>query len=598
MEATRRFLFSRSSAASLRQVRLPSSSTTGTSQSSGANEKRAAAAAGTAPPALERKLKPRHVQMMSVAGAFGTGLIISSGTGLMRGGPGSLLIAYVIMGFTVFSVMTALAEMATFATSDRGFPGYATRFADPALGFATGYNYFLKYIVVLANNLTASGIILQYWLPHLNVGIWITVFAPPVILINLFHVRVFGETQYVSGVLKLLVMAMLIISCLVASLLSVPSRGGRIGFRYWRDPGPFASYFHSVAGHDEEGSWGRALGLWACIIQASFAYLGTEVVGMAFGETPNVEKEVPKAIQWTFWRIIVFYIGGAVVLGMNVPYTNEMLMASTGRNAAASPFVIAMRLARIPVLPDVVNACLLIFVLSAACSDIYVASRTLYALSRDSLAPAIFSRTIAPDASSHAPSSLRARIAHLAHGVPIPAVLLSSVFALLAYLNTAAGTSTIFARFVSLVTIFGLLNWIAILITYLSFRAGLRAQRVPRSALPYQGFGQPYLAMAALAVTLCVVLGAGFEAFVPRWDAGAFVTGYLGIVLFVCMFVGAKLLMKTAWVRGSSMDLTSGTAWGRSLEGDEVMWREVPPVTQTAALEHWESRHTENIDEV
>lgn len=135
MEATRRFLFSRSSAASLRQVRLPSSSTTGTSRSSGANEKRgAAAASASAPPALERKLKPRHVQMMSVAGAFGTGLIISSGTGLMRGGPGSLLIAYVIMGLTVFSVMTALAEMATFATSDRGFPGYATRFADPALG--------------------------------------------------------------------------------------------------------------------------------------------------------------------------------------------------------------------------------------------------------------------------------------------------------------------------------------------------------------------------------------------------------------------------------------------------------------------------------
>lgn len=264
----------------------------------------------------------------------------------------------VAVWFSVFLEFSTPLEFSAFS-SDADIPD----------SFATGYNYFLKYIVVLANNLTASGIILQYWLPHLNVGIWITVFAPPVILINLFHVRVFGETQYVSGVLKLLVMAMLIISCLVASLLSVPSRGGRVGFRYWRDPGPFASYFHSVAGHDdEEGSWGRALGLWACIIQASFAYLGTEVVGMAFGETPNVEKEVPKAIQWTFWRIIVFYIGGAVVLGMNVPYTNEMLMASTGRNAAASPFVIAMRLARIPVLPDVVNACLLIFVLSAACS--------------------------------------------------------------------------------------------------------------------------------------------------------------------------------------------------------------------------------------
>ncbi|KAF4541175.1 Amino acid/polyamine transporter I [Lasiodiplodia theobromae] len=218
---------------------------------------------------LTSLLHRRNQTMISVAGAFGTGLIISSGTALLRGGPASLLIAYVLMGANVYIVMTALAEMATYAKMDKGFPGYATRFADPALGFATGYNYFCKYVVVLANNLTAAGIIIQYWRPELNVGIWITIFAFPVIIINLFHVRVFGESQYIAGVVKLVVMTMLIISCLVASLKPVKGRG-MVGFRYWKDPGSFGEYL-------AHGVLGRFLGFWAAFVQAGFAYIGTEV---------------------------------------------------------------------------------------------------------------------------------------------------------------------------------------------------------------------------------------------------------------------------------------------------------------------------------
>ncbi|KAL0261918.1 hypothetical protein SLS55_003351 [Diplodia seriata] len=209
---------------------------------------------------------------------------------------------------------------------------------------------------------TATGIIIQYWRPELNVGIWITVFAIPVLSINFFHVRVFGESQYIAGVVKLLVMTMLIISCLVASLKPVEGRGV-VGFRYWKDSGAFGEYL-------KHGDPGRFLGFWAAFVQAGFAYIGTEVVGAAFGETPNVRKEVPRAIFWTFWRIVFFYIGGVVVLGMSCPYRNEMLVGATHSkaSAAASPFVIAVKLAGFEGLPDVVNASLLVFVLSAACS--------------------------------------------------------------------------------------------------------------------------------------------------------------------------------------------------------------------------------------
>ncbi|OMP88971.1 putative amino-acid permease [Diplodia seriata] len=442
--------------------------------------------------------------------------------------------------------------MATYAKMDKGFPGYATRFADPALGFATGYNYFFKYVVLLANNLTATGIIIQYWRPELNVGIWITVFAIPVLSINFFHVRVFGESQYIAGVVKLLVMTMLIISCLVASLKPVEGRGV-VGFRYWKDSGAFGEYL-------KHGDPGRFLGFWAAFVQAGFAYIGTEVVGAAFGETPNVRKEVPRAIFWTFWRIVFFYIGGVVVLGMSCPYRNEMLVGATHSkaSAAASPFVIAVKLAGFEGLPDVVNASLLVFVLSAACSDIYVASRTLYALSKDHQAPQVFKRTVKQRIPTlRTPLTLRDRLSNLCVGVPLASVLSSSAFFLLGYLNISKSSSTVFGYFVSLVTVFGALNWVSILISYICFSRGLRAQGIRREDLPYQGFLQPYASYISLVITVLLILFNGFDAFIYRFDASRFVTSYIGVLIFAANYYGWKLFAKTKWVKPKEMDLVN-----------------------------------------
>ncbi|KAK7579505.1 hypothetical protein V3481_015301 [Fusarium oxysporum f. sp. vasinfectum] len=133
---------------------------------------------------LKRDFKPHQVFMFSIACAIGTGLVIGTGTALSRGGPGSLLIAYLLIGCTVFFVMTALGEMATFLPMNKGFGGYATRMVDPAFGFATGWNYFFKYIMATPTNLTAAGLVIQYWRPDLNVAIWITVFGIAIVLVN------------------------------------------------------------------------------------------------------------------------------------------------------------------------------------------------------------------------------------------------------------------------------------------------------------------------------------------------------------------------------------------------------------------------------
>ncbi|KAF6809154.1 dicarboxylic amino acid permease [Colletotrichum plurivorum] len=464
---------------------------------------------------LKREFKERHVSMIAVAGAIGTGLIIGSGTGLVRGGPASLLIAYSLIGAVVFFIMTAVGEMATMLPSDKGFAGYATRFVDPAFGYATGWNYFLKYAIVLPNNLTAAGIIIQYWRPDLNVAIFVTTFTVAIVAVNLLHVSFFGEAEFWMSAVKLL-----------------PS-GEVIGFKYWADPGAFGSYL-------VEGPTGRFLGFWAATVQACFAYTGTEVVGVAFGEAPNPRRTIRKAVRQTLWRIVFFYVLGALVLGMSVPYTNDMLIGGTkkGTGAAASPFVVAVQLAGIPVFPHVVNGCLLIFVLSAANSDIYIGSRTLFGLARDGQAPGIFSKTTGK-------------------GVPIYGVAVTSVFAVLAYMNAAKSSSQVFGYLVSLVTVFGTLKWVSVLLSYIQFTRGMKAQGIPRSMMPYRGPLQPYGSYAAFVITVLVVIFNGYNAFIPKFTVSTFMTSYIGVVIYVVNIFSYKVFAKTKKVELHEMDLYS-----------------------------------------
>ncbi|KAL2850668.1 amino acid permease/ SLC12A domain-containing protein [Aspergillus pseudoustus] len=491
---------------------------------------------------LQRAFKGRQVAMFAIACSMGTGLVIGSGTALTRGGPGFFLISYILIGICVFFVMTAMGEMATYIPMSKGFSGYAGRYAHPALGFATGWNYFFAYIIGAPTNLTAAGLIVRYWRPDLNVAIWITVFGLVIILVNVLNVNTFGESEFVLSCIKLTILTMLILCCFIISAGGSPS-GETIGFTYWHTPGAFGQYLLP-------GGKGYLLGWWACMLQACFTYVGTEVVGMTFGETQDPRTNIPFAIRQTFWRILGFYVVGAWSLTMAVPYTDARLVGATQQStsAAASPFVVAISLAGIKVLPDIVNAGLLVFVLSASGSDIYCASRSIYGLAMDGQAPQIFART-------------------LGNGIPVWGVAVAALFVLLGYMNAAREAATVFNYFVSLSTIFSLLNWFSILVSYLNFRRGLRAQGISlEEGKSYRGVLQPYGAYYALFITVLVIIFSGYDAFIPNFQADIFILRYIGLVVYVGNFVFWRFYKKTRCVRPSEMDLTTGLEDG-VLEG-------------------------------
>lgn len=154
----------------------------------------------------------------------------------------------------------------------------------------------------------------------------------------------------------------------------------RIGFRYWKKPGPF-NQLDGIS-----GSEGRFLAFWATFVNAAFSFLGTEIVALAAAEAENPRRNVPKAIRRVFYRILLFYIGGVIVIGWLVPYTDTRLLSTSG-TASASPFVIAINNAQIKALPSIINAVILISAFSAGNSDLYAASRTLYGLACSGQAP-------------------------------------------------------------------------------------------------------------------------------------------------------------------------------------------------------------------
>lgn len=224
--------------------------------------------------ALQRGLKARHITMIAIGGAIGTGLIIGTGAALARAGPGSVFIAYTFIGFVVFLVMAALGEMAAWLPMSSGFTGYATRFCDPSLGFALGYCYWFKYIIVTPNQLTAAALVIQYWVDRhrINPGVFITIFLVVIICINYFGIRFFGEFEFWLSSIKVVTIVGLILLSLVLALGGGPDHD-RKGFRYWQDPGAFAEYI-------DKGATGRFLAFWSTMVTAVFAYLGTELVGV------------------------------------------------------------------------------------------------------------------------------------------------------------------------------------------------------------------------------------------------------------------------------------------------------------------------------
>ncbi|KAF1957952.1 dicarboxylic amino acid permease-like protein [Byssothecium circinans] len=489
---------------------------------------------------LHRGLKSRHITMIAIGGAIGTGLIVGTGKALAQSGPASILISYALVGLLVYVVMCGLGEMAAWLPHASGFSGYATRFVDPALGFSLGWTYWCKYIITTPNQLTASALIIQYWVDpkKVNPGVFIFIFLAVICAVNYFGIKFFGELEFWLSSIKVVVIVGVIFLSFLLAVGAGPAKA--TGFKYYKNPGAFAPYI-------AKGATGKFFGFWSSFVNAVFAYLGTELIGVTVGEAQNPRKTIPRAIKLTFYRILFFYVLSVFFLGMLIPYNHERLIAANSKKiggAAASPFVLAVKIAGIKYLDHIINACILIFTFSASNSDLYIASRTMYGLADRGHAPKIFKWTDS-------------------RGVPVPALAISALFCCSAFMNAAQDSATVFSYFVNLTTIFGLMAWISLLVSHIWFVRARKAQGITDEMMPYVAPFGMWGSIIGLFFCCLIALTKNFNVFTHnktygKFDYKNFITGYLGIPVYLICIFGYKFTTGSKGVKPHEADFYTG----------------------------------------
>lgn len=465
----------------------------------------------------ERGLKSRHVQLIALGGCIGTGLFVGSGAILSNSGPASLLLAYIIMSFVIWTIMNCLGEMTTYLPlSGASPPMYIHRFVDESTAFAAGWNYWYAYAFLVPSEITAAAIVIEYWTDVVPTAAWIAIIWVLIVALNIFMVKIFGETEFWFASLKIIAIVGLIIVGIVIFFGGAPSHD-RLGFRYWKHDA-FKEY---IVG----GASGRFCGFWNALVRSGFSFImSPELITISAGETEAPRRNIPKATRRFIWRLLFFYVLGALVIGVIVSSSNPMLMSGSG-DASASPFVIGIKNAGIPVLNHIINGAILTSAWSAGNSFLFAGSRTLFSLATEGEAPAIF------------------RYCNR-WGVPVYAVLATSAVALLAFLNVSSSSASVFTWFTNLSTVSGFLAWLCVITAYLRFRKALQHFGVDDTR-PFKTAFQPYASYITFFIVSLLTITNGFTVFVGgSFNAGDFVAAYVTLPIFAALYFGHK-----AWTK-------------------------------------------------
>lgn len=227
---------------------------------------------------LKRQLKQRHIAMISIGGVIGTGLFVGTATGLRNAGPVGLLLGYIAVGTVTYSVMISLGEMMAYLPVAGGHITMADRFVSKGFSFWLGWNYWYVWTIILPAELSAAAILVGYWNDTISPAVWITMCMVVVIMINMLGAGAYGEAEFVFASIKVLTIVGLIILGIIIDLGGGPDHD-RIGFRYWKNPGPIVQY------NGIPGATGRFAAWWSAVCQAAFSFIGTEVVAVSTANT-------------------------------------------------------------------------------------------------------------------------------------------------------------------------------------------------------------------------------------------------------------------------------------------------------------------------
>ncbi|POW21274.1 hypothetical protein PSHT_02603, partial [Puccinia striiformis] len=519
------------------------------------------------------------IQMISIGGVIGTGLFLGTASALHNAGPAGMVLGYLVMGSISWVVMGCLGEMVAHLPIPGGHVTLAERFVSPSLSFTMGYNYWYSWSIILPTEMSASAVLINYWITSVNNGVWIFVALAVVISINCCGStensnfgQLYSATRFLVELadpeseignrlacIKLITITVLIVLGIVLgkvrfhranrvaevmisdNLNNLVDLGGGpnrdfIGARHWKNPGPWVEYL------GRKGPLGHFMGFLAATNQASFATLGSEIAAFAATEAKNPKKALPTAIRAIIWRLAVFYFLGTTIIGLLVP-SNEPRLRLHAHAAASSPFVIAIERSGIKYLPSIINVVWISSAWSAASSNMYISSRALYSLAVQGNAPKIFRKTNS-------------------WGVPWTCTIVASCWGCLALVSVShSGAGAVFEWLANMYSTSGFLTWIGVLVTYVRWEAGVKAQNIDRSTFPYRA---PLRTAGAIYGDRCLLVP-GYRQFLSSFSAKQLgLNSLLYGAIFCSLYLGSYIWFKKRGVKAGfksvhEMDFVTGS---------------------------------------
>ncbi len=462
---------------------------------------------------LKRGLKARHLNMIALGGSIGTGIFLAMGDSIHQAGIGGSIVAYGVIGIMVYFLITSLGEMATYMPVSGSFGVYATKFVDPALGFALGWNYWYNWAITIATEMVAGSLVMKYWFPNVPGIIWSSIFLVLIVGLNLLSAKSYGESEFWFASIKVITVLVFIV---VGVLMILGIMGGNaVGLKNLHaNGGPFVGGIKSI---------------FSIFLIAGFSFQGTELIGIAAGESEDPEKTIPKAVHTVFWRILLFYIGTIIIIGLIIP--------STQAGVNTSPFTMVFEKAGIAGAASLMNAVILTSVLSAGNSGMYASSRMLYAMAKDKMAPKVFAK-------------LNKR------GVPVNAIILTTVVASACFLTGVYAEDTVYVWLVAASGLAGFIAWLGIAFCHYRFRKAYIHQGRDIKDLPYKAKMFPIGPIIALVLCAVVIIGQGFSYIKPEGiEWMGIISSYIGIPLFFILWISYKIKNKTKIVKLDDVEL-------------------------------------------
>ena len=377
---------------------------------------------------LKRGLKNRHVQLLAIGGAIGTGLFLGSGRSISLAGP-SILLTYLITGIICFFMMRALGELLLSNLDHHSFIDFVEEYLGDRAAFITGWTYWFCWLSLAMADLTAVGLYMQYWIPWMPQWIPALVVLAVLLIMNLTAVKHFGEMEFWFALIKVIAIVSLIIIGLIMILTGFTTNAGAAAFaNLWNYGGWFPN---------------GAMGFILSFQMVVFAFTGIELVGLTAGETENPKKVIPMAINNIPLRIILFYIGSLAIIMSIYPWIAV--------DPNSSPFVAVFNAVGILAAASIVNFVVLTSAASATNSGIFSTSRMIYALSKR----------------GHAPSRMK-RLTN--HAVPYQATLFSAAALLFTVVLNYVMPESVFIMITSISTFCFIYIWAIIVVCHLKYR--------------------------------------------------------------------------------------------------------------------------------